>query len=106
MQSTQAERAHRQAKQEGAQGMQRLQGLRREARKKKRLSGLGSQDFCVKRQKNPGIDASLPSYCNLSEICDLDAYLLSYVTFRCFCPVWEVAKPFFLDLDLDFVDFL
>ena len=29
----------------------------------------------------------------------LDAYLPSYVTFRRFWRVWEVAKPFFLDFD-------
>ena len=35
----------------------------------------------------------------LSKMCDLDAYLSSYVTFRHFCQVWEVAKPFFLNFD-------
>ena len=32
-------------------------------------------------------------------MCDLDAYLPSYVTFRRFWRVWEVAKPIFLDSD-------
>ena len=41
-----------------------------------------------------------------ARMCDLDAYLPSYVTFRRFCKVWEVAKPFFCDFDLEFFDFL
>ena len=30
---------------------------------------------------------------------DLDAYVSTYVTFRCLWRVWEVAKPFFLDFE-------
>ena len=45
MQGPPAERAHRQAKREGAEGMQRQQGAQGEARKAKRLCGLGSRNF-------------------------------------------------------------
>ena len=42
----------------------------------------------------------------LLKVYDLEAYLPSYVTFRHFCRVWEVATSFFLDFDLEFFEFL
>ena len=56
-----------QAKHEGTQGMQRLQGMQREARKKERLSGLGSQDFFLQRRKSFGYGASASTTKHLRE---------------------------------------